>query len=65
MLHLDPLGNFDFSIATPGFQPSNYMPFKLEQEDDFKLSNDIMNKNYIDAGFMPQEIEKAGETELL
>jgi hypothetical protein len=35
VLYLNPLGNFDFSLAIPGFKQSNFMPFKLETEEDF------------------------------
>jgi len=48
---LNPLGNFDFSVAIPGFQHSNFMPFKLESDEDFKLSTNLLQKNYIEAGF--------------
>lgn len=27
------------------------MPFKLESDEDFKLSEDLLQKNYIEAGF--------------
>lgn len=27
------------------------MPFKLASDDDFKLSTDLLHKNYIEAGF--------------
>ena len=35
ILYLNPQGNFDFSVALPGFTQSNFMPFKLETDDDF------------------------------
>ena len=51
VLYLNPLGNFDFSVAIPGFQQSNFMPFKLETDNDFKLSSCLLQKNYVEAGF--------------
>jgi len=27
------------------------MPFKLDSDDDFKLATDLLQKNYIEAGF--------------
>jgi len=51
VLYLNPLGNFDFSLAIPGFQHSNYVPFKLDGEEDFELCNDLSAQNYVEAGF--------------
>lgn len=45
MLYLNPLGNFDFALAIPGFQHSNYMKFKTEGEDDYKLAEDDLLPN--------------------
>jgi hypothetical protein len=43
LLYLNPLGNFDFSLAIPGFEHSNYVTFKIEGEDDYKLAeNDLL-----------------------
>jgi hypothetical protein len=43
LLYLNPLGNFDFSLAIPGFEHSNYVKFKIEGEDDYKLAeNDLL-----------------------
>lgn len=35
--YLDPKGNFDISLCIPGFEPSNYIPFKVQEEEDFAL----------------------------
>jgi hypothetical protein len=51
VLYLNPLGNFDFSVTIPGFQQSNFITFKLESDEDFKLTPDLLQKNYVDAGF--------------
>ena len=34
VLYLNPLGNFDFSLAIPGYDHSNFVKFKLEQEEE-------------------------------
>lgn len=41
VLYLNPLGNFDFSLAIPGYDHSNFVKFKLEQEEDFELCSDL------------------------
>jgi hypothetical protein len=62
VLYLNPLGNFDFSVAIPGFQQSNYMPFKLESDDDYQLSTDLLHKNYIEAGFEATQEDSGAQT---
>ena len=49
VLYLNPLGNFDFSLAIPGFEHSNFVKFKLESEEDFELCNDLTQSNYLEA----------------
>ena len=49
VLYLNPLGDFDFSLAIPGFEHSNFVKFKLEREEDFELSNDLTQSNYLEA----------------
>ena len=51
VLYLNPLGNFDFSLAIPGYQHSNYVKFKLESDEDFELCTDLSQSNYISSGF--------------
>lgn len=41
VLYLNPLGNFDFSLAIPGYDHSNFVSFKLEKEEDFELCSDL------------------------
>ena len=49
VLYLNPLGNFDFSLAIPGYDHSNFVKFKLEQEADFELCSDLCQNNYLDS----------------
>ena len=49
VLYLNPLGNFEFSLAIPGYDHSNFVKFKLEHEDDFELCSDLSQNNYLDA----------------
>jgi len=47
VLYLNPLANFDFSLAIPGFDHSNFVKFKLENEADYELSSDLSQSNYL------------------
>lgn len=37
------------------------MPFKLENDADFKLSKDLLTKNYLQSGFPSQQHTEQGE----
>ena len=41
VLYINPLGNFDFSLAIPGFQNSNFVRFKLDSDEDYELCEDL------------------------
>ena len=58
VLYLNPLGNFDFSLAIPGYQHSNYVKFKLDTDEDFELCSDLSQSNYISSGFAEQQKDK-------
>ena len=45
LMYLNPLGNFDFALAIPGFDHSNYVDFKVTGEDDCKLVQDDLLPN--------------------
>ena len=47
VLYLNPLGNFDFSLAIPGYDHSNFVKFKLESEADYELCSDLSQTNYL------------------
>ena len=49
VLYLNPLGNFDFSLAIPGYEHSQFVKFRLESEEDFELCTDISQSNYLDS----------------
>ena len=48
---MNPLGNFEFSLAIPGYQHSNYVKFKLESEEDYELCTDLSQSNYLNSVF--------------
>ena len=49
VLYLDSLGNFDFSLAIPGYDHSNFVKLKLEREEDYELCSDLSQSNYLDS----------------
>ena len=49
VLYLNPLGNFDFSLAIPGYDQSNFVKFKLKNEADYELCTDLCQSNYLDS----------------
>ena len=49
VLYLNPLGNFDFSLAIPGYDHSNFVKFKLQNEADYELSSDLCQSNYLES----------------
>ena len=49
VLYLNPLGNFDFSLAIPGYDHSNFVKFKLQNEADYELCSDLCQSNYLES----------------
>ncbi len=44
-LSLNPFGNYDISLCIPGFESSNYVPLKVEGDDDYEISTE--QDNYV------------------
>ena len=41
VLYLNPLGNFDFSLAIPGYEHSNFVKLKLQSDSDYELCSEL------------------------
>eukprot|EP00347_Sterkiella_histriomuscorum_P015009 403358661 len=50
-LFLNPLGNFEMSLCIPGFDNSTFVALKNEEDDDYKLTEQIEQENYIKSMF--------------
>ncbi len=50
-LFLNPFGNFDISICIPGYDNSDFMPLKIEGEEDYQLFDKVEQENYIQQMF--------------
>ena len=48
-LFLNPYGNFEMSLCVPGYDISKFMPLKKEDEEDYKIINNVEFDSYINS----------------
>ena len=66
ILFLNPLGNFDLSLVIPGFEQTDFVAFKANNDEDMKICQDIKRSNYVKSMFSEaenHELEHSDEEE--